>query len=162
MRPHHTDVQPLERPVRLLLLLLAAGLTGLLVLARWLEPDPRGFGTHMQLGLGPCVFAMQTGFPCPTCGMTTSFAWFTRGEMGQSWQANPAGCLIAGVTVPLAAWLVLCSQYKKPVGFRSLEQPLMGLLVCLVVLSLTFWMIRIIGVHLGLGLTGPPPVFNSR
>ena len=36
-------------------------LLGLVVLARRLEPDPRGFGTHTQLGLRPCSFLRATG-----------------------------------------------------------------------------------------------------
>ena len=31
-------------------------------------------GTHQQLGLPPCNFVTLTGYPCPACGMTTSFA----------------------------------------------------------------------------------------
>ena len=88
-------------PIRCSLLVAAAGLAGLLVLARKLEPDPRGFGTHTQLGLRPCAFLTVTGRLCPTCGMTTSFAWFVRGRIDRSWQANPAGCLYALLTVPL-------------------------------------------------------------
>jgi hypothetical protein len=139
------------------LLLLAAGLVGLLGVARWLEPDPRGYGTHTQLGLGPCAFAVLTGRPCPACGMTTSFAWFARGCLGRSWQASPAGCLIALLTIPVASWLILCSWFKKPVGFRSVEGPLIGLLVSIVAASLAFWFIRIIGAPVALSPTGLPP-----
>ena len=53
--------QPLGWPIRCLLLVAAAGLVGLLVLARKLEPDPRGFGTHTQLGLRPCAFLTADG-----------------------------------------------------------------------------------------------------
>ena len=55
-----------------------AGLTGLAVvtlgIARALTPAPAGFGTHEQLGLPPCAFLHWTGFPCPSCGLTTCFA----------------------------------------------------------------------------------------
>src|SRR4051794_22616187 len=101
MHSHPLERPPLSRPVRVLMIFLAAGLMGLLGLARWLEPDPRGYGTHTQLGLGPCAFAVLTGRPCPTCGMTTSFAWLTRGRLDRSWQANPAGCLIAILITPV-------------------------------------------------------------
>ena len=106
-----------------LLLVAAAGLAGLLGLARTLEPDPRGFGTHTQLGMRPCSFATLTGRLCPTCGMTTSFAWFVRGRIGRSWQANPAGCLFALLTVPLIAWLVGSAVENQPVGVRSFQGP---------------------------------------
>lgn len=46
----------------------------LLVVARSLDPDPAGMGTHKQLGLGGCAMLTGTGVPCPMCGMTTTFA----------------------------------------------------------------------------------------
>lgn len=50
-----------------------AGAT-LLAVSATLTPSPRGFGTHLQLGLGPCSFLALTGYPCPVCGATTAFA----------------------------------------------------------------------------------------
>ena len=120
------------------------GLAGLLVVARKLEPDPRGFGTHTQLGLRPCAFLTVTGRLCPTCGMTTSFAWLMRGRIDRSWQANPAGCLYALLTVPLIAWLVLSAVANQPVGFQSLSAPLAGVLFAAVALGLASWLIRLI------------------
>jgi len=134
--------QPLGWPIRCLLLVAAAGLAGLLGLAKTLEPDPRGFGTHTQLGLRPCAFATLTGRLCPTCGMTTSFAWFTRGRIDRSWQANPAGCLFALLTVPIIVWLVGSAVENQPVGFASLTRPLIGLLAAAIVLGLASWLIR--------------------
>jgi hypothetical protein len=127
-----------------MLLVAAASLVGLLGLAKTLKPDPRGFGTHTQLGLRPCVFATLTRRPCPTCGMTTAFAWYTRGRIDRAWQANPAGCLFALLTVPVILWLVASAVENQPVGFTSLTKPLMGLLVAAVVLGLTSWLIRLI------------------
>jgi small-conductance mechanosensitive channel len=125
-----------------MLLVAAAGLAGLLGLAKALEPDPRGFGTHTQLGLRPCVFATMTGRLCPTCGMTTSFAWFVRGRIDRSWQANPAGCCFALLSVPFFAWLAASAIANEPVGFSSLSRPLMGLLVAAVALAVACWLIR--------------------
>ncbi len=138
---------------RCLLLVAATGLGGLLGVAKWLEPDPRGFGTHTQLGLRPCAFARATRRLCPTCGMTTSFAWFVRGRIDRSWRANPAGFLLALLTIPLIAWLVLSAVADEPVGFRSLAEPFFSLIVGAVVLSLAFWLIRLI-VSPG-GMVGP-------
>lgn len=81
-----------------------------MVAAALLRPDPRGFGTHEQLGLLPCGFKRMTGLPCPTCGMTTAFAWTVRGEFGAAWQTQPFGMALALLT-PLvggvAAWAAL-------------------------------------------------------
>ncbi len=160
MSSHPADPQRLDGPIRWYLLLLATGLVGLLGVSRWLEPDPRGFGTHTQLGLGPCAFTVLTGRLCPTCGMTTAFAWFTRGCLGQSWRANPMGCLIALLIIPVSSWLFVCVWLKRPVGFRSVDRPLMGLLVAIVSATLAFWIIRFLGAPLNPGPSGLPPVFG--
>jgi hypothetical protein len=108
-----------------------------------LEPDPRGFGTHTQLGLRPCAFLTVTGRLCPTCGMTTAFAWFYRGRIDRSWQANPAGCVYALLTVPLIAWLVLSAVANEQVGLPGLPYPLTGMLVAAIALGLASWLIRL-------------------
>jgi Protein of unknown function (DUF2752) len=141
---HRIAHQPLGWPIRCSFLVAAACLAGLLVVARTLEPDPRGFGTHTQLGLPRCVFLTVTGRPCPTCGMTTSFAWLTRGRIDRSWRANPAGCLYALLTVPLLSWLVLSAVANEPVGFQGLSAPLAGLVFAAVALGLASWLIRLI------------------
>jgi len=141
----HSPKQPrLGRTTRCALLVAALGLAAVLGIARWLKPDPRGYGTHTQLGLAPCTFAYLTGRPCPTCGMTTSFAWFVRGRPDRSWGANPAGSLLAPTCVVLIPWLVAGAILGRPIGFRTLEQPLIGLVVTIVALSLFFWTVRLI------------------
>src|SRR5262249_5523286 len=131
-------------PTRCGLLVAAAGWAGLLGLARRLEPDPRGFGTHTQLGLRPCAFAVMTGRLCPTCGMTTAFAWFMRGRIDHSWQANPAGCVLALLSVPVIVWLIGSAARNEPVGFSTLSGPLTGLLMAGFVLCFAFWLVRLI------------------
>ena len=148
------DRQPLGWSIRSLLVVAAAGLAGLLILARSLEPDPSGFGTHTQLGLRPCAFLTATGRFCPTCGMTTSYAWLARGRIDRSWRASPAGCVYALVSVPLIAWMVLSAIVNRPVGFQSLALPLVGLLFGGIILGLASWLIRLIdspAVLFGLG-----------
>jgi hypothetical protein len=122
----------------------ALGLAAVLFLARWLEPDPRGYGTHTQLGLYPCMFYQVTGERCPSCGMTTSFAWFVRGRLDRSWRANPVGSLLATTSVLLIPWLVAGAVRGRPIGCRSLEIPFVGLVVITVALSLLSWTIRLL------------------
>jgi hypothetical protein len=122
----------------------AVGLAAVLGVARGLRPDPRGYGTHTQLGLFPCMFFQVTGSRCPTCGMTTAFAWFVRGRFDLSWQANPVGSLLAPTAVLGIPWLLAGAARGRPIGCRSLETPLLGLVVITVVLSMLSWTIRLL------------------
>jgi Protein of unknown function (DUF2752) len=134
----------LGRPTRWGMVLGAAGLAAVLGVARRLEPDPRGFGTHTQLGLAPCPFYRMTGHGCPSCGMTTAFAWFARGRLDRSWGANPVGALLAPTCVALIPWLLAGAARGRPIGFRSPGPPLTALLVAAAALSLLSWTIRLI------------------
>jgi Protein of unknown function (DUF2752) len=80
---------------RLLAVVVGAICLALLVTAARLTPSPTGMGTHTQLGLDQCQFALRTGIPCPSCGMTTSFAWFARGNFPASFYVQPMGALLA-------------------------------------------------------------------
>lgn len=66
-----------------------------MLLAAWLRPDPSGMGTHRQLGFLPCGLVIATGIPCPTCGMTTAFAWMARGHIRTAFAAQPFGATLA-------------------------------------------------------------------
>ena len=80
---------------RFVALLLSLGCLTLLVLAALLTPDPSGLGTHMGLGLPACSWIRNYGIPCPTCGMTTSFSWFARGNFLASFYIQPMGAVLA-------------------------------------------------------------------
>jgi hypothetical protein len=146
MRPRREEpeVVRLGGPARRGAVLLALALAAPLLIATGLEPDPRGYGTHTQLGLPPCHFAWVTGRPCPSCGMTTAFTWFVRGALGRSWRANPAGCLLAGATVGVVPWLLAAAAVGRPFGARSLERPLVGLAAAVVVVGLVSWAVRLV------------------
>jgi len=124
------------------LMALALGLTVVFVIAARLRPDPRGYGTHEQLGRPPCAILKLTGRPCPSCGMTTAFAWFVRGELARSWRANPSGLLAASMCVPLIPWLVACSVMGRPLGVRSPGETLMALVVVASALAVLTWFVR--------------------
>jgi Protein of unknown function (DUF2752) len=124
---------------------MVAGAFALLVpfaVARELTPDPREYGTHQQLGLGPCPFATITGRLCPTCGMTTAVAWFVRGNFSRAFRANPAGLGVALLSVVSIPWFIGSAVLDTPIGFRSVATPLLGALVIVVVLSLAVWWVR--------------------
>ncbi len=128
---------------RLALAALAAAIVVVLGLARALKPDPRGFGTHSQLGLSPCTFRELTGQPCPSCGMTTAFSWASRGRLDRAWSANPAGAVIAPICLLAAAWLAVASARGSPRPFRSADAPLMVLVLGFVALGLVNWAVRL-------------------
>lgn len=69
-----------------------------------LQPDPRGYGTHQTLGLPPCTIRLLWGVPCPSCGMTTSFSHFVRGQLSDSIRVNAAGFLLALMFLMQVFW----------------------------------------------------------
>lgn len=98
---------------RVLASLIACGGATLLGVARMLTPSPTGVGTHMQLGLPPDPILEATGVPMPGCGMTTSFAWFVRGNVLASVYIEPMGALLAAVTtaaVPLGMFVAITGR----------------------------------------------------
>lgn len=97
----NSHLSPLGRGLLIgLVVFLVAGFG----LAWCLEPDSRGYGTHQRLGLPECTIRALFDGPCPGCGMTTSFAYFVRGDFPASAQANPAGLWMAAGCVALIPW----------------------------------------------------------
>ncbi|MBK9120234.1 MAG: DUF2752 domain-containing protein [Phycisphaerales bacterium] len=89
----------------------------LLGIAVWLQPDARGYGTHEQLGAARCGSFKLTGYPCPTCGMTTAYAYTVRGQLIAAFWAQPAGLLMALGTIMLAltsAGAILRGRWPEP------------------------------------------------
>jgi len=89
------DFDSLSKKARTRLLFFGVGLLGLLGVARWLEPAASGFGTHQQLGLPECTTLTLFNVRCPSCGMTTSWSHFTRGQFAEATAANAGGLLLA-------------------------------------------------------------------
>jgi hypothetical protein len=105
---------PLTPQARLVAGLCLAGALGVLGIAAWLRPDPRGYGTHEQLKPGPCGMLIVTGYPCPTCGMTTAFACTVRGRWLRALWVQPAGFVLALATAVLAVvsgWTLVAGRW---------------------------------------------------
>ncbi|HEX4793477.1 MAG TPA: DUF2752 domain-containing protein [Humisphaera sp.] len=83
---------------RLLALGIAMICLAVLLTAAHLPPSPSGVATHRGLGLAECGLLARTGIPCFSCGMTTSFSWFVRGNLLASFYVQPMGCLLALLT----------------------------------------------------------------
>lgn len=89
------EIAQIDLPSRFGFAVLALGCLFTLCVAAWLKPNPTGMSTHVGLHLQPCEFLNRTGLPCPSCGMTTSFAHFARGNLAGSFYVQPMGCLLA-------------------------------------------------------------------
>ena len=99
-----------------------------------LRPSPDGMGTHQQLGLPPCTTVALFGVRWPSCGMTTSWSLFVRGDWIASVQVNAGGFLLAVIALaylPASCYLSLRGQASRG-GWLSLSLAL-GLVTALVV-----------------------------
>lgn len=103
-KPERTG--PLRAPLgeRLLAAVFALGSLGVLALAAWLDPSARGHGTHTQIGLPPCAWAIWFDKPCPTCGMTTAFSHAGEGRWIAAFLTQPAGAVM-GLLTAAGFWL---------------------------------------------------------
>lgn len=129
------------------------GCAAILSVGVWLTPDKRGYGTHRQLGFGECGMLITTGLPCPTCGMTTAFAYTVRGRFVRAFLAQPAGFLVALAVAGCAlgaGWVLLTG--RMPAIWLPIVTPY-RLFFGLLVLLLGSWAFKIV---IGL-LTGTLP-----
>lgn len=78
---------------------LAAPTLAVLGIARVLTPAAAGFGTHTQLGLGSCTMLTLTGWPCPMCGMTTTFTHLAHLQVVDALWTQPFGLVLFALTV---------------------------------------------------------------
>lgn len=107
---------PLSLSLRVVFVLLACFLLAGFGLARSLTPAPAGFGTHQQLGFPPCTTRALWNIPCPACGMTTSFAHFTRLQLPSALRANASGVLLAVLSLLAIPWCLVSAWRGRLVG----------------------------------------------
>jgi len=97
------EPSPIDRVrARLLAIALLVPASIPLLIATFLEPDPATHGTHVQLGLRPCSVLTWTGYPCPMCGMTTSFVAMMHLRPIDAAIAQPFGVLLFTLTFATA------------------------------------------------------------
>jgi hypothetical protein len=113
-------IQRATRAERLLMGCVAFGMLAAVLLGHWLQPDPRGFGTHEQLGFPPCTFQRYLGVPCPFCGMTTAFSLMAHARPREAVHVQPAGAFAFACAAALAAMLLAlaCAGRKVPLENR--------------------------------------------
>lgn len=141
-KPSPQSRRALNRTQRKLTMLLATGIVVVFGIAVWLRPDPRGFGTHQQLGMPPCTFRTMTGFSCPHCGLTTCFSWFVRGQFSNSLKANPAGVILAIASIVVLIWSLVVSIHGKFVVSNEPDRDLLVGFGVWVLLSIVVWVLR--------------------
>lgn len=136
-------IQRMSATKRLMWVVVGGVGLALQVVAHGLEPDPRGFGTHEQLGLTPCYFQELTGHVCPMCGSTTAWVHLHRGEFAQAAVANLGGMLLCVVVGIVSPWLLIVAVWGKwPIAEPRLKPVLVIASVWLAVVVLD-WLRRI-------------------
>ncbi len=129
---------------RCLAAIVAAALLAALALASQLQPDPRGWGTHEQLGLPGCTFVSLVGVRCPACGMTTAWANVTHGRIVDAVRANGVGTLLVAVALATVAVSLNIAVRGRRLAWQPGESTIAGLAVGLVTLMLLEWAVRLL------------------
>src|SRR5262245_747569 len=134
---------PARQWVRLTLVGIGFGWLVVFAVAAWLNPyqdgKPLREETHRQLGLPECNFKRWIGLPCPSCGMTTSFALLVRGDVANSLRANYAGTVLALIGMAYIPWSLLSMWLGRWLWFRQLEPWLIRIVFGWVALMLIRW-----------------------
>ncbi len=138
--------RPLTWSVRAVLVVAIAGLVAVFAIALWLDPydeegQPRLSETHCQLGLPPCTFKVMTRQPCPSCGMTSSFALLAHGDVNNSLRANAVGTLLAVFSAALLAWGVASLSRNRLLLVAAPERALTWAVGFFLTLLLARWAI---------------------
>lgn len=142
VRPNGTR-RKLSLPARTFLISVAIAIAMGFAVARGLDPEVSGIGTHRQLGLSECPTLARTGMPCPTCGMTTAIAWLTSGHLVQAWSTKPAAVFLAFGAAAIAIWAAASGWCGKIIGFTSGDQALAWWACGSFAIALACWTIRL-------------------
>jgi len=117
---------PLPRHLRARGFLIGLACTAILLAAWHLEPDYLPLGTRSQLSFPGCAFRDRTGYPCPTCGMTTAWSRAVRGDLITALRANIAAVVLAVVAL-FAALFGLATALAGRVFYLRVLAPVLGL-----------------------------------
>jgi Protein of unknown function (DUF2752) len=130
--------------VRAALLFIALGLATVFFIATWVQPyapdgTPLRMASHQSLGMPACRFKEMTDMPCPSCGMTTSFALLVRGDVWNSLKANWVGTGLAVFCAFLIPWCLWSSVRGRFLWVRSIEIPMAVFIGVFTVTMLARW-----------------------
>lgn len=93
------STQATDRAARWRLRIIGAAIMApslaMLIIACQLQPrSAKGYGTAQQLNLPPCGLLVTSGYPCPSCGMTTSVSAMAHGQIATAFRAQPFGVVL--------------------------------------------------------------------
>jgi len=132
---------------RLFALSLSLGCLSVLIIASKLEPSRTGVGSHREMGLQGCQLLIRSGVPCPSCGMTTSFTGFVRGNLVASAYVQPMGMLIA-LSAACCVWIgAYIAITGRPIHRLLLQLPARAWLIGLLSFAIAAWAWKIF-IHL--------------
>ena len=135
---------PIGKRGRIILTLICLFLMAGFSVSISLTPNPAGLGTHQALGLPPCTFVSIFGYPCPTCGFTTSFSHFVRGQLIQSARANIAGLTLACMCFAMIPWGIASLCVGRLWRIEDPHRIALWLVGTVTGLSLVQWVVRMI------------------
>jgi hypothetical protein len=141
---YQSEQNEISGQLRIVLGAIGLGLVFLLAVAAVLKPSPFLIGTHQQLGLPPCSFLILFGIPCPTCGMTTAWAYLMRGELLRAFQANSGGVLLAGLDMTAAPWLVISAVRGRWLGWKPNGRVVAWVSTVILTITLVQWVFRLL------------------
>jgi len=114
--------------------LVLAGVVALLAFAASLDPDRLEAHNSGYRLLPPCGILVQTGYPCPTCYMSRSFAYMMHGRPDKAFAAQIFGALLCVLVIYLgfgALHVLISGKPWKPFWHKWRRRYTLGLLVLL-------------------------------
>jgi hypothetical protein len=103
------------------------------------DGTPLRMASHQTLGLPPCNFQRMFNLPCPSCGMTTSFALLVRGDVVNSLRANWVGTALAVFCILVIPWCLVSAVRGRYLVIRRLDAVLPLLVGVFTVAMLLRW-----------------------
>ena len=98
---------------RLIAAFIFLGVAGLFALF-WLAANDK---INIGLLLDPCGLKQRTGWPCPTCGFTTSAIAFVRGRIFEAFYIQPVAALFCGILGVLGFSAFIVAVFGVYCGF---------------------------------------------
>ena len=107
-----------------------------------IHPDPRGHGTHEQLGMDECGWVVHYQRPCPTCGVTTAATQLVHLRPFKAVVTQPFGAILAGFGLWLAGVAGACLLRGRSFLDYLLRLPQGRIIVWGLVLLLGSWLYK--------------------